>query len=309
METRKIEKIIIIGSGPAGLTAGIYSARANLSPLVIEGAVFGGQLMQTTLVENFPGFPDGIMGPDLMLNMKKQAENQGARFVSGDVTEVNLLKKPFEVSVWNEKYFAESIIVATGAKAKWLPLESAERLRGRGVSACATCDGPFFKDKDILVVGGGDTALEEASFLSKFARKIYILNIMDKLNASQAMQERIKGKSQFEVILESEVKEILGSNLVEGVVVRNLKTGAERNILVEGVFIAIGHTPGSNIFKNQLDILQGGQIKDFGNCKTSIPGVFVAGDVSDTKYWQAVIASASGCMASMEAEKYLQEIE
>ncbi|PIS22819.1 thioredoxin-disulfide reductase [candidate division WWE3 bacterium CG08_land_8_20_14_0_20_40_13] len=305
MSNSQTEKLVIIGSGPAGLTSAIYAARANLSPLVVEGNVFGGQLMQTTLVENFPGFPKGIMGPDLMLGMKEQAQNQGTRFISEDVTKVDLSKTPFEILVGEDLYRAESLIIATGAKARWLPLESAERLRGKGVTACATCDGPFFKSKDVLVVGGGDSAMEEASFLSKFCNKIYIVNILDHLNASKAMQERVLRKEQFEVILNNQVAEILGKEKVEAVRLKNTKTGEEKEITVQGVFIAIGHFPASEIFKGQLDLDESGRIKVVDNVKTSVPGVFVAGDVADSKYWQAIVAAGFGSMAAIEAERYL----
>jgi thioredoxin reductase (NADPH) len=308
VQKQSIEKLIIIGSGPAGLTAAIYAARANLYPLVVEGNLFGGQLMQTTTVENFPGFPNGIMGPDLMLAMKEQAKNYGARFVSGDASKVNVLTYPLEVAVKSSLFRSQTLIVATGAKARWLPLESAERLRGRGVTACATCDGPFFKGKDVLVVGGGDSAMEEASFLSKFANKIYIVNILDHLTASHAMQKRVLGKSQYEIILDHNVAEILGKDKVEKVILRDNKSGKEREITVQGVFIAIGHTPASELFNNQLELDQYGRIKVVDVVKTSVKGVFVAGDVADSKYWQAVVASGSGCMAAIEAEKYLDQL-
>ena len=300
-------KIIVIGSGPAGLTSAIYASRASLNPVVIEGAEFGGQLMQTTLVENFPGFPNGIQGPDLMLGMRGQAKNCGALFVAGDATRVDFSKRPFVVWVGEQEYKSQSIIIATGAKAKWLPLESAEKLRGRGVTACATCDAPFFKGQDVVVVGGGDTAVEEASYLSKFCNKIYLVNILDSLQASKAMQERILDKSQFEILLNSQVVEILGENKVTGVKIKNNKTQEEKILDVTGVFIAIGHNPASQIFKGQLDLESDGRIKVTENTKTSVPGVFVAGDVADSKYWQAIVASGYGCMSALDAETYLEQ--
>lgn len=301
-----IHQIIIIGSGPAGLTAAIYASRASLQPLVIEGAQFGGQLMQTTLVENFPGFSKGVQGPDLMLAMRKQAEDFGTRFVAGDATKVDFSKRPFTVWVGEQEFKAQAVIIATGARAKWLPLESAERLRGRGVTACATCDAPFFKGQDVLVVGGGDTAVEEASYLAKFCNKIYLVNILDSLQASKAMQERILGKPQFEIILDSSVIEILGGGKVIGVKVKNNKTQEEKVLNATGVFIAIGHSPASEIFKGQLELERDGRIKVIDNTRTSVAGVFVAGDVADNKYWQAVVAAGSGAMSALDAQKMIE---
>lgn len=302
-----MENVIIIGSGPAGYTAAIYTARANLKPLLIEGYSAGGQLMLTSDVENYPGFDHGVTGPNLMAVMRKQAERFETRFVTANVTKVDFSKRPFKVWVDEEMYEAKTVIVATGASAKWLGIESETRLMGKGVSACATCDGAFYKNKDVVVVGGGDTAMEEANFLTRFCNTVYIVHRRDQFRASKIMQERSRNHPKIKIILESGIEEILGTKGVTGVRLKNFKTGATQEIACHGVFMAIGHQPNTQLFKDFLHLDPVGYIKtEPGKTKTNIPGVFAAGDVQDHYYRQAVTAAGSGCMAAIEAERFLE---
>ena len=304
------EKVLIIGSGPAGLTAAIYAARADLAPLMIEGMERGGQLMITTDVENYPGFPDGIMGPELMDNMRKQAERFGTRIISSDVTRVDLSDRPFKVWVGEDLYEAQTLIISTGASAQWLDIPGETRLRGYGVSACATCDGFFFRDKDLAVVGGGDTAMEEAIFLTKFAAKVTIIHRRDEFRASKIMAQRALAHPKIEVIWDTAVQEVLGDDLVTGLRLRNVKTGGETELAVDGVFLAIGHRPNTNIFQEQLSLDEVGYVITEGETTgTSVEGVFAAGDVADPVYRQAVTAAGMGCQAAIDAAHLLLEHE
>ncbi len=300
--------VAIIGSGPAGLTAAIYTCRAELKTLVIEGMSPGGQLMITSTVENFPAFPDGIEGPELMDRMKKQAGKFGAEFLGADVTEVELASPPFKVKAGKETIETKSIIIASGASSRWLGLESEEKLRGKGVSACATCDGFFFGGKEIAVVGGGDAAIEEATFLTRFASKVTIVHRRDELRASKAMQKKAFDNDKIEFAWDSIVEDILdmGQNKVTALVLKNVKTEETRELPVEGVFIAIGHKPATEIFKGKLDLDDKGYIVTKGDTITSVPGVFAAGDVQDPRYRQAISAAGSGCMAAIEAMHFLE---
>ncbi|MGI8333374.1 thioredoxin-disulfide reductase [Actinomadura scrupuli] len=304
-----VRNVIIIGSGPAGYTAAIYAARGDLKPLVFEGSVTaGGALMNTTEVENFPGFPDGIMGPELMDNLRKQAERFGAELVSDDVTEVDLRADPKIVKVGEDVYRTKTVIVATGSKYRELGLENEKRLSGRGVSWCATCDGFFFRDQDIAVVGGGDTALEEAMFLSRFANSVTIAHRRDKLRATKIMQDRAFANDKIKYAWNSEVSEIHGDDKVSGVRLRDTQTGEESDHPVTGLFVAIGHEPRSELFRGQLDIDDNGYIiVQHPTTKTNIDGVFAAGDVVDHIYRQAVTAAGTGCSAALDAERWLQE--
>lgn len=299
--------VIIIGSGPAGLTAAIYTGRAKLETLVVAGVKYGGQLVLTWEVENFPGFPEPILGPELMEKMQKQAERFGAQFIFQDATEVDFSSKPFEVRVGKQLFEAKSVIVATGASPKWLNLESEARLRGRGVSCCATCDGPFFKEKLVVVVGGGDTAIDEAITLTKFAREVKLIHRRSELRATRILQERAFSNKKIFFIWDSVVEEVLGKNRVEGVRLRNLKTGETSQIAAEGVFIAIGNKPNTEIFKGQVELDSNYYVVAKDETKTSVEGVFVAGDVRDPRYRQAITAAASGCKAALDVEKYLVE--
>ena len=302
-------KVIIIGSGPAGYTAAIYAARANLSPLMFIGIQWGGQLMLTTLVENYPGFVDAIMGPELMEIFRKQAERFDTEIISEDVTAVDFRTRPFRVSAGERTYEALAVIIATGASAKLLGLESEKKLMGRGVSTCATCDGFFFKDKNIMVVGGGDSAMEEALYLARLGRKVEVVHRRDTLRASKIMQERAFKNPKIEFIWNSSVEEILdvSKGMVTGVRLRNVKGGEITDRPVNGLFIAIGHQPNTELFQEQLELLPNGYIKVVpGTTQTSVPGVFAAGDVQDHIYRQAVTAAGTGCMAALEAERYLE---
>lgn len=299
--------VIIIGSGPAGLTTAIYASRAKLDTLVVAGAFWGGQLMLTTEVENFPGFADGIMGPDLMDNMRKQAERFGAKLVFEDATSVDFSSKPFKISAGNQVFEAISVIIATGASPKWLGLESEIRLRGRGVSVCATCDAPLFKGKKAVVVGGGDTAIEEALALTKFAREVTIVHRRDQLRATKILQERAFSNDKISFIWDSVVQEILGKDRVEGVCLKNVKTGEESELAADAVFVAIGRKPNTDLFKGQIELDQEGYVIARDETKTSVEGVFVAGDAQDRRYRQSVVAAGAGCKAAMDVKKYLEE--
>lgn len=307
--TDKVFDTIIIGSGPAGLTAAIYASRGKLATLVISGSEPGGQLTLTTDVEDFPGFPEIIQGPELMVRMRKQAERVGAEFVSGDVVRTDFSSKPFKVVTTEEEFKGKTVIIATGASAMWLGLPSEQKLRGKGVSACAVCDGAFFRDKNIAVVGGGDSALREATFLTKFARQVNVIHRRDSLRAFPALQEKAFANPKIKFIWNGSVQEVLGENKVEGVVLKDLKTGKTREISLEGLFIAIGHKPNTDFLKGQLNLDSKGYVEVEDNTKTSVSGVFAAGDVHDYRYQQAVTAAGAGCMAAMDAEEYLQEEE
>ena len=300
-----IKKVIIIGSGPAGLTAALYAARANLQPLVLAGLTYGGQLMITSEVENFPGFPHGVMGPELMQKMIEQAEHFGAKIVYEDASKVDFSKRPFKISTGEKEYQAESIIIATGASSMWLGLSSEERLRGKGISSCATCDGFFFKEKAIIVVGGGDAAMEEALYLTKFAKKVNVLVRTEKLRASQIMIDRAKANPKITFELNKVVDEFLGTDRLTSAKIKDVVTGQLEERAMEGAFIAIGHKPNTEIFQGQIELDAKGYIVPVDQTKTNVPGVFVAGDVRDYRYRQAITAAGMGCMAAMDMEKYI----
>lgn len=302
-----MREVTIIGSGPAGLTAALYSARANLKPLVIEGLEAGGQLMLTTAVENFPGFADGIMGPDLMAAMRTQAERFGAEIVRGHVSAVDLSVRPFKITMGDETIETQTLIIATGASAKLLGLPSERALMGHGVSTCATCDGFFFRGKPIAVIGGGDSALEEATFLTRFASHVTIVHRRDTLRASKIMQDKAMANPKISFEWNTDVLEMAdgGTGAVTGLRIRNHVTGAEKTLPVEGVFVAIGHTPNTSLFRGKLDMDETGYLKTHDGSRTSVEGVFACGDVQDHVYRQAITAAGSGCMASLDAERYL----
>jgi len=301
----KIYDVIIIGSGPAGLTAGIYTSRANLKTLVIAGSKWGGQLMLTTLVENYPGFPDGIQGPDLMQEMRKQTEKFGTEIIDKDFTQANFEVQPFKVSTAEATYEGKSVIIATGADTKWMDVPGEKEKIGRGISSCAPCDAFFFKNKNVIVVGGGDSAMEEALILTKFASSVTVVHRKDVLRASQIMQDRAMNNPKIKFIFNTEVVEVLGEGKVQGVKIKNNKTNEVKDMQTDGVFVAIGHLPNTVAFKG-IDIDNDGFIKVYNHTKTNLEGVFVAGDVHDNHYKQAVTAAGFGCMAALEAEKWLE---
>jgi thioredoxin reductase (NADPH) len=306
----EIRDVLIIGGGPAGYTAALYAARADLKPLVIEGFQWGGQLMITSDVENYPGYADGVMGPAMMADFRRQAERFGAEFVTDDVTKVDLSEEPFRVWVEDDEYQARSVIVATGATARWLGLESEDRLKGKGVSACATCDGAFFKDKHIYVVGGGDTAMEEALFLTRYGFKVSIVHRRDEFRASQIMLDRARLHDKIEFITNAEVEEVLGNGHISGLRLKDTQTGEVREVEAGGLFIAIGHEPNTKLFLDWLDHDDNGYlVTKPGSTETNIPGVFAVGDVQDHVYRQAVTAAGTGCMGALDAERYLAATE
>lgn len=302
----EVEKLIIVGSGPAGLTAAIYAARGNLNPLVIAGREAGGQLILTTDVDDFPGFESGIQGPDLMAKIRKQAERFNTRFVSEDVVSVDLKVKPFKVRTETRNLSTQTLIIATGASAMWLNLPSEQRLRGKGVSACAVCDGFFFKGKTVAVVGGGDTAMREANYLLKLCQKVIVIHRRDAFRAQPALQELVKAKPNVEFVWNSEVTEVLGQEKVTGVKLKNTQTGELNELSIDGLFIAIGHKPNTEFLKGQLNLDKKGYVVVENETHTKIPGVFVAGDVADYKYRQAVTAAGAGCKAAFDVEEYLE---
>ena len=310
----KLHKVIIIGSGPSGYTAALYNARANLEPILFTGLEQGGQLMMTTDVENYPGFPEGLLGPDMMDKFKQQAERFGTVIIPKHITKVDFSERPYKLWAEDELYQAESVIISTGATAKWLGIPSEEEYKGYGVSACATCDGFFFRDKEVIVIGGGDSAMEEATFLTKFAKKVYIVHRRDSFRASKIMQERALGNPKIEAIWNSTVDEILGTQAPEkkvtGVRLKNINTGETKEMPIDGIFLGIGHKPNTDIFKDWLDMDELGYInvQPFST-KTKIPGIFAAGDVTDRTYRQAITAAGMGCMAAIDAEKYIEEKE
>lgn len=325
MSSNKIYEVIIIGSGPAGYTASIYTARANLEPLLIAGYQNGGQLMQTTEVENYPGFPEGILGPQLMLNMRQQAERFGTEIIDKDVTKVDFNEKIKKVYIGDDIYQAKAVIVATGASAKWLEVEGEDKFKGRGVSSCATCDGAFFKNRVIAVVGGGDSAMEEANFLTRFASKLYIIHRREEFRASKIMQDRVLNNPKVEVIWNTEVKEIKGDDSLKSLVIYNNKEDKTEELEVDGLFVAIGHTPITDFLAGALEVNEKGYLQRNKGINTSLgetnqenevhyetqsstKGVFIAGDVHDYVYRQAVTAAGEGCKAALECEKYLDEL-
>ena len=310
MTNQEIE-VLILGSGPAGYTAAIYAARAGLKPVVYMGGQPGGQLTITTDVENFPGYPDGVQGPQMMMDLQNQAERFGTEIRYGLATSVDFSSYPFKVTIdESEEISAKSVVIATGASARWLGIPSEERLNGKGVSACAVCDGFFFKGQDVAVVGGGDSAAEEASYLSKICNKVYMIVRRDEMRASKIMQKRVENAPNIEILWNSLTDEILGENEVEAVRIKNKISGEKKDIPISGFFVAIGHTPNTDIFKDYLHIDDQGYIKTTaGSAKTNIPGIFAAGDVQDKIYRQAITAAGSGCMAALDAEKFLAEKE
>ena len=302
--------LIIVGGGPAGYTAALYAARANLAPLVIEGFNWGGQLMITSDVENYPGYADGVMGPEMMAEFRRQAERFGTEFVTDDVTRVDFSEQPLRVWVENEEYRAHSVIVATGATARWLGLPREQHYQGRGLSACATCDGAFFKEKELVVVGGGDSAMEEAVFLTRYATKVTLVHRRDEFRASQIMIDRARANPKIEFITNAVVDDVLGEGKVEGVLLRDTVTGETTELKTDGIFVAIGHDPNTKLFVDQLDHDENGYlVTKPHSTETNVAGVFAAGDVQDHVYRQAVTAAGSGCMAALDAERYLAALE
>ncbi len=308
MAEKEVREVIIIGGGPAGYTAALYSARANLNPLVIEGFAWGGQLMITSDVENYPGYRDGVLGPEMMQDFRRQAERFGAEFITDDVTRVDFSERPFRVYVGDGEYRAETVIAATGASARQLGLDSEKQLQGRGVSYCAVCDAAFFRDKDVVVVGGGDSAMEEATFLTKFADKVTIMHRRDEFRASKIMLDRARANEKIKFVTNAVVDEVLGvgEGHVTGVRIRDVGTGETSEIEAQGLFVAIGHDPNTGLFLDQLDHDERGYLlSQNGSTATNVPGVFAAGDVQDHVYRQAVTAAGSGCMAALDAERFL----
>jgi thioredoxin reductase (NADPH) len=304
---RPVRDVVIVGSGPAGLTAAVYTARANLHPLIIEGVGAGGQLMLTTDVENYPGFPDGILGPELMMLFREQAARFGAEFVASDVDRIDLSESPFRIGVGDTEYLARTVIVSTGATARMLGLDSEQRLLGHGVSTCATCDGFFFRDLPIAVVGGGDSALEEANFLTRFATNVTLIHRRKELRASKIMQDRVFANDKIDVRWNSVVDDVIGDGKLEAVRLRDTETDELSDLPVSGMFVAIGHTPNTDLFVGQLKLDENGYIATEPNSTvTSVPGVFAAGDVADHVYRQAITAAGTGCMAALDAERYLE---
>ena len=306
MSDNDVRDVIIIGGGPAGYTAALYSARANLNPLVFEGFQFGGQLMITSDVENYPGYPEGVLGPTMMQDFRRQAERFGAEFVTDDVTQVDFSERPFRVHVGDDEHRAEAVIVATGANARQLGLPSETALQGRGVTYCAVCDAAFYREKDVLVVGGGDSAMEEAIFLTKFASKVTVLHRRNDFRASQIMEDRARANDRIEFVTPVVIDEVLGDGKLNGVRIRDVETGDERELPADGLFVAIGHDPTTKLFVDWLDHDEAGYlVTKPGSTETNIPGVFAAGDVQDHVYRQAVTAAGSGCMAALDAERFL----
>ena len=310
MSDQKVHELIIIGGGPAGYTAALYAARADLEPLVIEGFNWGGQLMITSDVENYPGYADGVMGPEMMADFRRQAERFGAEFITDDVTKVEFGETPLHVFVGDDDYLARSVVVATGASARWLGLESEVKHKGRGVSACATCDAAFFRDKEVYVVGGGDSAFEEALFLTKFASQVHLVHRRDEFRASKIMVDRAERNDRLDFVLNAVVDEIVGDTKVESLRLRSTVTDETWDVPADGLFVAIGHDPNTALFRDQLDHDENGYlITQPGSTQTNVPGVFAAGDVQDHVYRQAVTAAGSGCMAALDAERFLASVE
>ena len=300
-------RVVILGSGCAGLTAAIYAARANLNPLLVDGHEAGGQLSLTTDVENFPGFPEGILGPELIEMMRRQAGRFGTEFLTGSARDADLSRRPFRLTIEGHgDVHASALIIATGASARLLGLESEKKLLGHGLSTCATCDGFFFKGKEIAVVGGGDSAMEEATFLTKFASRVTVIHRRDALRASKIMQDRARRNPKISFVLDSVVEEVLGTETIQGIRVKNLKTGRTSEMALDGLFVAIGHVPNTRAFKGQIELDKSGYIVTKGGSRTSVPGVFAAGDCQDHVYRQAITAAGSGCMAAMDAERFLE---
>jgi thioredoxin reductase (NADPH) len=305
-----VRELIIIGGGPAGYTAALYAARADLEPLVIEGFQWGGQLMITSDVENYPGYADGVMGPEMMSDLRRQAERFGSQFITDDVTKVDFSEQPFRVWVGDDEYSARAVIIATGASARWLGIETEQQHRGRGVSTCATCDGAFFREKEVYVVGGGDSAFEEALFLTKFASRVHLVHRRDEFRASRIMVDRAEANEKLDFVLNAVVEEILGDAKVEALRLRNTVTDETWEVPADGVFVAIGHDPNTSLVVDQLDHDAGGYlITKPGTTETNVPGVFAAGDVQDHTYRQAITAAGSGCMSALDAERYLAAVE
>lgn len=302
----EVHELVIIGSGPAGLTAALYAGRADLDPLVFEGAEAGGQLMLTTDVENYPGFPNGIMGPDLMADFRLQAERFGADLRTLDVESVDLGSRPFVLSAGGQEFRSQAIILSMGASARWIGLENETRLAGKGVSACATCDGFFFRDKEIAVVGGGDSAMEEAIFLTKFAKKVTVIHRRDELRASKIMQQRAFDNDKIDFLWDTMVVDVLGDDTVSGLELENVSTGAHSQLEVQGLFVAIGHDPNTELVKGQIELDDAGYVTVHDDVRTSVRGVWSAGDIHDTKWRQAVTAAGSGCAAAIDAERFLE---
>ncbi|MBO0783001.1 MAG: thioredoxin-disulfide reductase [Ktedonobacteraceae bacterium] len=305
-DTKTVYGVIIIGSGPAGYTAAIYAARADLSVLMFQGYQPGGQLMLTSDVENYPGFETGILGPDMMEKFEQQARRFGTELVLEDVLEVDFSRRPFTVKTDSGEYQSRAIIIATGASAKWLELPNEQRLRGRGVTACATCDGFFFKNKDVVVIGGGDTAMEEATFLTRYVNHVTLIHRRDSFRASKIMQDRVRNNPKISLLMNSEVVDVLGEEAMTGVRVRNVRTGEENDLPADGMFLAIGHQPNTDLFKGILDMDHTGYIIPKEHTMTNIPGVFAAGDVTDHRYRQAVTAAGDGCRAAIDLERWLE---